>query len=272
MAKDKDLKTKDKGGEVSTHVYDKADAGGGYEGTDRSDFMVPFLNLLQGNSPEVDGSDPERKLEGAEAGMFLDTQTRKLFDGEKGVILVPCLTEHCFTEWVPRDRGGGFRGSHKPDSPIVARAQVQAAGSLNLLTKDGNELAQTFIMYCLLLESLESEVPMQLIVVPFTSTKIRGYKQMMTRLRTVKDSADIPLFAHRVRILSFQDQNPQGAFKNVKLEAAVENDVGQSQMPPDHPLLAAARNFKKQIQSGLAKADHDSQASAKGGDAGDEVF
>ena len=89
-------------------------AGAGYEGTTTDDFAIPYLNLLQAMSPEVaeDGS----KLEGASAGMMVNSVTKELYDGKKGLVFVPCSTSHVFVEWRPRDSGGGIVARHLRNS------------------------------------------------------------------------------------------------------------------------------------------------------------
>ena len=58
-----------------------ADAGAGFEGTDRSDFMVPILSVLQSKSPEVELGT----LEGAKAGGLIIRALGRVFDGVKGL-------------------------------------------------------------------------------------------------------------------------------------------------------------------------------------------
>ncbi len=267
--------------ELATYDYGE-DAGLGYENTDQSDFAIPFLSVLQTNSPECE-KNHDRRIEGAEAGLLFNTVTKELFDGDAGLVVVPCDTSHVFTEWVPRDEGGGggagFRGIHEIDSDLVKACKLAAAESGafgKLPTEDKTELVETFYIFGLLLDDVDSTEPAAFVMIPFTSTKIKVYKGLLYRLRMFKGNP--PLFAHRVRISSVADSNKKGNFYNFKAEPAVENDVGASLIPPTlddepHPLMVAAKQFQKQIRSGAARGAYESVEGTGDGDAsGDEVF
>lgn len=245
-------------------------SGRGYGGTDRDDFMIPFLNLLQSNSPQVKKSHQEY-VEGAEESMFLHSVTGELFDGRKGVLIQPCCTEHRFTEWLPRSQGGGFRGSYPPDHKVVQEARAKAGDSMRLQHENGNDLVDSYYMYVNLLASVDAEEPEGPCVLAFTSTKIKHYRRAMTRARTIKGGDKIPLFAHRLLMKSWQDHNQHGDFQNVEFFFAVEDDVQKSLLKPDHPLLKFGAQLEEQITSGSARADFEKQ-SGGGGEATDDVF
>lgn len=87
------------------------------------DVLMPFIAVLQTNSPEVDEND-ESHVDGAKPGMFIRTDTREVFEE---MILQPCAFYKKVNEWVPRDEGGGFVASHDTmpddakDHPTKAR-------------------------------------------------------------------------------------------------------------------------------------------------------
>jgi hypothetical protein len=94
-----------KGGAVQTSLNFATDAGKGLEGTTKSDFAIPFLSMLQSNSPQVE------TLKGAKAGMLVNTITNELFDE---AIVIPCAYQRRFVRWAPRSAGGGYRGDLSP--------------------------------------------------------------------------------------------------------------------------------------------------------------
>ncbi len=276
----KKLAPRKKPGALAKYDYGE-DAGAGYENTDQSDFAIPFLSVLQTNSPECEKAH-DRHIQGAEAGMLFNTVSKELIDGSAGVVLVPCDTSHVFVEWVPRDEGGGggagFRGIHEIDSDLVKACKAAAAESGafgKLPTEDKTELVETFYVYALLLPAVDSAEVAEFVMVPFTSTKIKKYKGIMYRLRMFKGNP--PLFAHRVRLTSVPDSNKKGNFYNFEVQPAVDNDVGESLIPPTldgepNPLLVAAKQFQQQIRSGAARAAYESVDGADAEGSGDEVF
>ncbi len=66
------------------------DAGAGLENMDKDDLALPFLKLLQTGSDETKKKHANY-VEGAEAGMFYNTVTKKLYSGEKGIEVIPCF-------------------------------------------------------------------------------------------------------------------------------------------------------------------------------------
>ena len=96
---------------------------------DRADNLIPYLTILQDMSPQVKKRDPAY-IEGAEPGMIMRTDIKKIYSGTEGVIFQPCHFSKKWVEWVPIDAGGGggagFKGmfdvmpanaTQKPDKP-----------------------------------------------------------------------------------------------------------------------------------------------------------
>lgn len=185
------------------------DAGRGYENQDQSDRKLPMLVVLQGNSPEV-----LRDRLGV-PGQLFNTVTRQAYDA---VDIVPAITDHVFTEWLPRDdkgQGGGFRGRHPKMADIVKRA-IAANGGRSIgklpvkhldaqgkpqLDKDGkplpdHELVETFEVAAILYQAyklkdpnsrtpvleplFDGDQPESPILMPFKSTFIKAYREWNT--------------------------------------------------------------------------------------------
>tara|TARA_R110000737_G_scaffold47134_7_gene67080 strand:+ start:1948 stop:2778 length:831 start_codon:yes stop_codon:yes gene_type:complete len=255
------------GGEIVTYDYGD-NAGAGWGNTTQDDFSIPFLNQLQALSPQVqEGEDTH--VEGAKVGMFYNSVTKSL---RTEVIFVPIQTEHVFVEWVPQDQGGGFVGVHQLDSAVVAKARAEASD--RNLKVGNNELVETFYIYALILDEVGSEETSEMVVMSFSSTKIKRYKSIMSRLRTMKGSKNIPLFAHQIRMHPTPEKSPAGqSYKNVEMNPAVNGDVAASLLPTTSPLLEVAAGFLESISSGERTADHSTSSSAGAADTKtDEVF
>ena len=67
----------------------EADAGQGIGNLTQEDLALPFLKILGQLSPEVNKRDG-KYVEGAEPGMIYNSVTSELFDGEKGLNVIPC--------------------------------------------------------------------------------------------------------------------------------------------------------------------------------------
>jgi hypothetical protein len=254
-----------------------AHQGSGFEGQTSADVAIPFLNVLQSNSPQVSKANKEVYITGAEAGMFHNTVTNRVIDGDQGVVLVPVYTEHAFVLWRPRDEGGGFAGKLSINDPKVG--EILGSGRKNdkgiPLTEDGLEMKETFYIYALTLSEAGAMEYDEIIVIPFVSTKIKKYRRAMGQLRSHKQLARAPLFAHQLRITTVGDKNAHGSFYNVELTPAVESDedaIMASALPPGHPMLETAAAMKESIVAGTRTAAYESVSGDPDGESGDRVF
>lgn len=266
----KDVAKADKSS-VPAGMHDYGDhAGEGFEGTKGTDLSIPFINLLQSNSPEVE----DQTIEGAKAGMMLNTVTGELIP-EAGFVFLPVHKEEAWVEWVPRTRGGGFVQLHDPNGEVVQEA-IKANGGSRIPPKgsDGkrvsfkvgeNELIETYYMYGLILNDEGTEAD-SFAVLSFSSTKIKPYRDWLTSMYLLKGKP--PIFANRARIKSTKQKNESGTYHNFLISPLRETWV-KSLIDPksEADLLAEAGNFRKMVLSGVARADFNQQQNAAtGGD------
>ena len=104
-------------------------------------------------SPETNKRDA-KYVEGAEPGMIFNTVTKQLYDGEKGVSVIPCYYKREYVEWS--DRGEGTSAPiaiHAVDSGIIKDTTRDASYKDRL--PNGNYLENT-ASYFVLLESGEA--------------------------------------------------------------------------------------------------------------------
>ena len=257
----------------------------GLEDVGRDEAGIPFLKFLQAQSPEVIG--PSGKIEGARAGLILNTGTQELVEG---VTIVPALRQHVYVEWRPKAQGGGLIGLHQPGIPMVEAAIAENARAIEagensrkkagkmkfgeFYTPDGNELVETYYVYGVI---LDNDSPSGVVVIPFASTAIPVYKkQFISRARycMVDDGTgrkrNPPIYAHRVIITAGQESKDGFTWFNPVITFAVDNNAVQSLMTPDHAGFLAARELKAMIEGGEIKPDLEKAATAdSGGEAED---
>ena len=99
----------------------EADANQGLGQLQSDDLAIPFLRILGDTSPQVKKRDAAY-IEGAEVGMVYNTLTKELYDGEKGVQVVPCSYVRQYIEWQERGQGTGAPVNIYPsDSDILSK-------------------------------------------------------------------------------------------------------------------------------------------------------
>ncbi len=157
---------------LSTEMMEELakDAGAGLENLRAEDMAVPFLRILQKMSPAADDTNGSY-VEGAKAGMFIDTGTQTLY-GEPHVI--PCSYKTVITEWHPRETGGGFVGQHE----IGYEEKFQRDGG-NWVTDQSTILVQTMYFFCLLVQPSGDTMR---VVLSFTSSQLKKARTWVTRL------------------------------------------------------------------------------------------
>ena len=97
-------------------------AGLGMEEATSDDFAIPFIVILQKNSPQVDETEGAY-IEGARPGMIYNTVSGEMYDGrETGLFIIPVHFRKEIIEWVPRKKGGGLVEIHPAGSPIKNEA------------------------------------------------------------------------------------------------------------------------------------------------------
>lgn len=229
------------------------DALAGFEGTTKDDFAIPFLQVLQKMSPQVDDQAPEFIPE-ARAGMLFNNVTKELTPGQTGVRFIPVHRTHQFLQWVPRDAGGGLAGIHQPDAEIV-KPFLGKVGKHNVqvkVEKDGklvdatHELIETYSVFGLLVREDDTTEP---VILNFSSTSIKVYRQWMTRAMGIKvaqsDGRKVvpPLFAHVYRLTVKGESNNKGSWHALNVSFDGPNATG-ARLSTTSPLYQEAKAFR----------------------------
>ena len=68
------------------------DVSKGFENMTQEDMALPFVRILGQLSPQVTDGDA-KYIEGAKPGMIYNTVTSELYDGKKGIKVIPCTTK-----------------------------------------------------------------------------------------------------------------------------------------------------------------------------------
>ena len=110
---------------LPSDILFEADAAQGLENVKTENLALPILKLLQNGSGEAQKRN-QNYVEGAEPGMFLNTVTKKVYDGAKGIEVVPCYYKLEYQEWADFGTGSG-----RPENIFDASSDI-----LSKTTKD----------------------------------------------------------------------------------------------------------------------------------------
>ena len=228
-------------------------AGQGLDDLDSSDRSIPFIKVLEKNSPEIETVD------GAKPGMFINTATMKLYDS---IRFVPATRDHMFVEWVPIDNGGGLVASYGLQEPISQWAKAQR-GKIKL--KNGNDLVETFYLYGILLPEEGEDDDPQPVVISFTSTRIKAYKSIVNRSDSIMlrgasgRKFKAPWFCHVWRLTTEKKVDGNQSWYIYKAEFDGES-AEAVRLPADHPVVQMGAEMVRQKQTGELKVNAEAAA------------
>ena len=199
------------------------------------DYAIPFMNVLQQMSPQVNKSDGAY-IQGAESGMIYNSVSQKYYSE---VRVVPCAYKRTLIEWKPREDGGGLVAVHDPSSGILKDAKRDGARDI---LPNGNYLQNTAHHYVLILgESTEQAI------MPLSSTQLkksRRWNSLMVNQRIDNQGKKIPAppYAFSYKLTTVPESNEQGSWFGW--------NIGDPEMVTDIDLYRSAREFAKSVQSG----------------------
>lgn len=227
----------------------------GFEGADSSCYAIPFLYILQSGSKQCKKSDGAY-IKGAEEGMLFNTVTGELIDGEKhGIEVVPCAFQHCFTEWVPKDAGGGFRGEYDAARGTQLLTTCTRNSKGHDILPNGNQLVDSRKHYVLYRAAATADAPAgdwQPALIVMSSTQTKKSKKWMTIMQGIKipgTDTTAPMYSQGYLLRTVPESNDQGSWYGW----AQPQHQG---VLTDGNLYQSAKNFREAIRSGAAAAAH----------------
>lgn len=196
---------------VAGSFYDEItqEAGAGFENVQGTDMSIPFLQVVQSTSPQLKKSSP-KYLEAAKPGMVVNSTTNELFSAEQGLWFVPAYWEKQYTEWVPREKGGGFAGQHGEE----IMDQVKSELGRDFLP-NGNEIVQAAVFYGLVLDNDGNTMPA---VISMAKTQFKVSKKLLFRLRSFtakigdKTITNLPMYSMVVNLQTREESNDKGSW------------------------------------------------------------
>lgn len=236
-------------------VYEgyEADRGAGFENQTAEDISVPFIEVLQAQSPEVMVED------GPKAGTFINRTTGEIFSGKEGVAFIPAVTSHVVVEWVPREKGGGIVGTYDLDDPLIVKVRNEQPLGKYTHPTNGNDLIETFYVYGLFIPP-DGSAPHPA-VLAFSSTRIKAYKDWMFRARSIvialpdgRKLTKLPLFSHQYRLTTVAQENTKGKWSGLLVKFNGDN-AEAARIAPNADLYVMAKGLCEDVNAGRKKAD-----------------
>tara|TARA_Y100000401_G_scaffold34980_1_gene26097 strand:+ start:534 stop:1292 length:759 start_codon:yes stop_codon:yes gene_type:complete len=200
---EKQVAVKQEAGLPSDALFE-ADAKLGFENVDQESLALPILKLLQNGSGEAQKRNPNY-VEGAEPGMFFNTVTRKLYDGEKGIQVIPCHYRLEYQEWADFGTGSGRPENIYPaSSDILSKTTKDAMGKDRL--PNGNYIQKTSQHFVIITDGKSAETALISMYSSQAKVSRKWNSMMMSITKNGKDGPYTPPpFSHYYKISSVEN-------------------------------------------------------------------
>ena len=222
------------------------DAAKGLGAIGQEDLALPFLKILGQLSPEVNKRDG-KYVEGAEPGMIYNSVSGELYDGVKGIDVIPAFYKLEYIEW--KDRGEGLGAPvaiYDSSSDILSKTTPDANYKDRL--PNGNYVEKTASHFVIVMGDNPSTA---LISMKSTQLKIsRKWNSMMSgiKMKGANGMFTPASFSHIYKLKTTQMSNDKGTWFGWEV-----SKVGPV---TDKGLYDQAKGFSDSISKGSVKAKH----------------
>ena len=231
----------------------EGDAHKGMEQMGADDLALPFIRILGDLSPQVKKSKAEY-VEGAEPGMLFNTVSKELYDGSKGIQVVPCYYKREYIEWSDRGEGPGAPiAVHPANTDLMNQTNRDAMGKDRL--PNGNYLENTASYYVMVLSD-DGSAETALITMKSTGLKTsRQWNSMISgiKLQGTNGKFTPPMFSHIYHLTTVEMSNKKGTWSTWSVAK-----VGPVQ---DMGAYEQAKIFADSVSKGDVQAKHGGEES-----------
>ena len=244
--------TEKKSAPLPANMFEE-DAAKGLGSIGQDDLALPFLKILGQLSPEVNKRDG-KYVEGAEPGMIFNSVSGELYDGVKGLDVIPAFYKLEYIEWKDRGDGPGAPVAiYDSSSDIMSKTKADANYKDRL--PNGNYIEKTASHFVIITGDSPATA---LISMKSTQLKIsRKWNSMMSGIKLKgKNGLYTPAsFSHIYKLKTTQMSNDKGTWFGWEV-----SKVGPI---TDASIYQQAKSFSESISKGAVKAKHGEQKPAE---------
>ena len=244
MNKEANITKRDQAGALAESIFE-ADAGQGISNIKQDDLALPFLKVLGQLSPECNKRDA-KYVEGAEPGMIINTVTNEVFDGVKGIDVLPVYYKRQYIEWQDRGESQGAP-VHIYEAGDDIPQTTRDKGNKDRLA-NGNYLENTASHFVVVLGDNPSSA---LISMKATQLKIsRKWNSMMMGIKMQGKNGLFtpPTYSHIYKLKTVQQSNDKGTWFGW--------DVSKVGPVTNKSVYQIAKAFSNNVSKGAVQAKH----------------
>lgn len=225
--------------------------GWGFEGLEQEDYATPRLKVLMALSPEI----TDETVPGAKPGMIYNSVTQELYDGTKGILVLPCGFAREYVEWSNLGTG-----TNAPVNVYPATSDILSQTTRDNMNKDrlenGNyiETCANHFLY-VVNEGGQSSNGMlgDPALITLKSTAYKKSKKFNSLIRSVIPN-NWPMFSGLFRVTTTKQKNDKGSWHS--FDFSFERLLDQTE-ERDVDLFNAASSFALTVKKGEAKVSRE---------------
>jgi len=211
----------------------------GLETVSQEDLATPRLKILQKMSPDLDTVD------GAKAGMILDTVNNKVYEGSKGILILPVAYQRQYVEWQDRGQGTG-----SPVAVYDANSDILSKTTRDEQRKDrlsnGNYVETAANHFVIVVEDEKQGIG-QPALITLKSTQLkksRKWNSMMLNIKLQGANGPFtpPSYSHLYRLTTIEEGNDFGKWFGIEIE--------KEKMLENRNLFNMAKEFADSVTKG----------------------
>lgn len=218
---------------------------------DQSEIAIPFIRVLQSNSPQCTMGDPQYNVD-ARPGQFINTVTKQRYDGTVGIVVTPIAYATRFTEWKLREQGGGLVKDWGPDAST--RLAVSRRDDKNRdITPEGTQIVRGANYYVFVIDDASGDFSPALMVLQGTQLKkSKAFNALIEGARDRGASGNVfkpASFHYGYRLTTAPEKNDKGSWMGVNISV----DKKTTEYPYGSAIYLAAYDYRKQVEAGTVK-------------------
>lgn len=261
--------TENKGGTdlVADGVEDDeffAGAGEGLEDFSQSDFLIPYVRIIQALSKELQ-KNHAKFVEGAEQSDFINSATRKLWKSS-GFLVVPVAFGHRYMAWRPNNAGPAYDMGDDPTkfNAITPKPEGDKEAGKRF-DEAGNELTDSLQYFTILVDQETGE--WEAAVLNFGGSqarKGRGWATTINNRMERRPGTNQPIrpamWFYSYRITSVPESNDKGSWYGFSIAEGPK----VKDLPNGREIFQAAAALRQRVAAGEVKAAVDDDREPSG--------
>ena len=229
----------------------------GFENMTQEDMALPYVRILGQLSAQVNEGDG-KYIDGAKPGMIFNNVTNEVFDGKKGIKVVPCYYKKDYPE--KSDKGDMMAATvavHLPNSPIVQTGKREGS---KIRLPNGNYLEETAYYYVLMETKAGGMTPA---LITMKSSQLSVSKNWNSMMKTIQipdgkgGFAIPPMHGVVYNMQSVLQKNDKGSWYGWSVSQ--NRIMGQA----DTSLYLSAKDFRGNVSKGNVQTKADVEEKAK---------